>query len=276
MDSSSISFTAHYTAQTWQEHGLSVPALRTGAGAAMYRLMAPAEVAGRALLGTNLRAMLVERHTLIDRLLAGILARHSDTQVLEIACGLSARGLRFSQSHPGIRYVEADLPRMAAMKAELIGKVQGLSPEHKVLSIDILAAAGALSLESVLAESFDQARPIAVITEGLMNYFTLPVASGFWRRLAAGLAAFPQATYLTDTYPAPERPLLRLIAEAGAAGLRKLSRSSAGIHFPTDAAAVAHLRGLGFAKVESHRPNSRSMVRVISAESAGTAQGNSP
>jgi O-methyltransferase involved in polyketide biosynthesis len=265
VDSSSISFTAHYTAQTWQEHGLSLPQLKTGAGAAMYRLMEPAERAGRSLLGTNLRAMLVERHTTMDRLLGEIMEVAPDTQVLEIACGLSARGYRFSQSHPGIRYVEADLPKMAATKSALLAKVEGLSPEHKVVPVDILASTGALSLEAVLAAAFDQGRPIAVITEGLMNYFPLEVATGFWRRLAQAMKRFPAGSYLADTYPPPERPLLRLIARAGAAGLRVISRSSAGIHFASDAAAIAHLRGLGFSDVQSHRPNARSMIRVIVA-----------
>jgi len=266
VDSSSISFTAHYTAQTWQEHGLSLPQLKTGAGEAMYRLMEPAERAGRVLLGTNLRAMLVERHTTMDRLLGEILDAAPDTQVLEIACGLSARGYRFSQSHPGIRYVEADLPRMAATKSALLAKVEGLSPEHEVLPIDILATAGAHSLEAVLAAAFDQGRPIAVITEGLMNYFPLPVATGFWRRLAAALKRFPAGTYLTETYPAPDRPLVRLVARAAAGGLRVISRSGAAIHFARDADAVVHLGKAGFGEVHSHRPDSRSLVRVLVAE----------
>ncbi|RJF87387.1 class I SAM-dependent methyltransferase [Oleomonas cavernae] len=268
MDSSSISFTAHYTAQTWQEHGLSLPQLKTGAGEAMYRAMAPAERAGRVLLGTNLHAMLVERHTTMDRLLGEILDGAPATQVLEIACGLSARGYRFSQSHPGIRYVEADLPRMAATKSALLAKVEGLSPEHKVVPIDILAAEGQHSLEAVLAAAFDRGRPIAVITEGLMNYFQLPVADGFWRRLVAALKHFPAGTYLTETYPVPDRALMRLVARAGAAGLRVISRSGAAIHFATDADAVAHLRRAGFGDVQSHRPNGRSLVRIIVARTA--------
>ena len=211
MDSSSISFTAHYTAQTWQEHGLSLPELKTGAGEAMYRLMAPAEVAGRVLLGTNLRAMLVERHTTMDRLLGEILDAAPDTQVLEIACGLSARGYRFSKSHPGLRYVEADLPAMAATKSALLAKVQGLSPEHRVVPIDILATDGDLSLEAVLAQGFDQRRPIAVITEGLMNYFSLEVATGFCRHSLClrrrRHRAFARAGLQRRAKPSAQRPL---------------------------------------------------------------------
>ena len=44
-------------------------------------------------------------------------------------------------------------------------------------------------------------RWVAVITEGLINYFNLDTVTPFWGRLAAGLRRFPLGVYLSDNYP---------------------------------------------------------------------------
>lgn len=265
MDTSTFSFTALYTGETWVANGLSLPELRTPAGDLMYKLAAPAEWAGGKLFGTNLRRMLVARHALIDRLLAGLVADMPGLQILEIACGLSARGWRFSRQFPELRYVEADLPAMAALKVKALSRVSGLSTHHAVAAIDVLAADGPLALDTVLAQSFDPGRPVAVVTEGLMNYFTLDTATDIWCRLAQALRRFPAGVYLTETYPRPGNGLLRLAVRAGAAGLRAISRSDAGIHFETPEAGARHLADCGFADIETAYPPEGRMVSVLTA-----------
>lgn len=268
-DSSSFSFTALYTGETWQASGLSLPELRTPAGDVMYRLLGPAEWAGKAIFGTNLRQMLVERHALIDRLAIGHLQDWPHAQILEIACGLSARGCRFSRQFPELRYVEADLPAMARNKARALTQVSGRSPRHEVVPIDILAPSGPLSLESVLTGCFDRTRPIIVITEGLMNYFPRPVATHVWRRLAEALRGFPQAAYIMETYPAPKPRLLRAAAGLGAAALRLISRSHAGIHFRTADQAARHLASAGFEAVDIAWPTDNALLCVLDCRTGG-------
>ncbi|PWR23782.1 class I SAM-dependent methyltransferase [Zavarzinia compransoris] len=265
MDTSTFSFTALYTGETWVANGLSLPELRTPAGDLMYKLAAPAEWAGGKVFGTNLRRMLVARHALIDRILASLVAEMPGLQILEIACGLSARGWRFTRQFPDLRYVEADLPAMAALKVRALARVPDLSTHHAVVAIDVLAADGPQSLDAVLAQSFDPARPVAVVTEGLMNYFTLDTATDVWNRLSAALARFPSAAYLTETYPEPEKALLRLAMRAGAAGLRLVSRSDAGVHFKSAEAGARHLRACGFAEADIAYPPGERMVAVLTA-----------
>src|SRR5512146_3035572 len=63
-DTSSISFTAHYTGQVWYRNGLSAEPFYTRQGDMYYRLLAPFEVVGGRLVGTNIRESLLQRHFL--------------------------------------------------------------------------------------------------------------------------------------------------------------------------------------------------------------------
>ena len=260
-----------YTGETWVANGLSVPELRTPGGELMYRALAPMEWAGKALFGTNLRHMLVERHVAIDRLLIGMIEDMPGAQVLEIACGLSARGCRFSRQFPDLRYVEADLPQMAAMKVGALSRVPGLSSNHAVVALDILAEEGPASLATVLASTFDASRPVVVISEGLMNYFPLPVVSTVWRRMAKDLRRFPAGAYLSETYCPPGRRLFRAATTLGAAGLRLVSRSSAGILFKTPEAAARHLEDCGFDTTEIARIDKVAPLAILTARLAPAA-----
>src|SRR5680860_1088598 len=121
--SDAISPTAHYTGEVWRRAGLSDPALATREGRLLYGSLRPTMALSAALGGDTLEAFLLARHRLIDRLLGEAIAAGRVGQVIEIAAGMSPRGLRFSRLHPDLTYVEADLPAMAARKrAALAGR----------------------------------------------------------------------------------------------------------------------------------------------------------
>lgn len=252
-DTSSISFTAHYTGQVWYRNGLSDQPFHTREGALYYTLMSPFEAIGGAIVGTNIRQSLLQRHHLIDHLIEQAITREGVTQVLEIACGLSPRGWRFTSRFPQLKYVEADLPDMARDKAALLREHGSLSERHKVVTCNILVD-GSDSLESVVAREFDTSKPLLVITEGLVNYFDLDTISGFWRRLQAVLATFPAGVYLTDNYPLledhPFRKLMKLMGNT----LGAISRSNVRWHFNSDEKMERHFRDLGFRAAKSHNP----------------------
>lgn len=252
-DTSSISFTAHYTGHVWYRNGLSGEPFRTAQGAFYYALAAPFEALGGTLLGTNVRVSLLQRHLLMDQLIADAITRDGITQVLEIACGLSPRGWRFTARFPGLKYVEADLPAMARDKAALLAAHGNLGERHKVVTCNILVD-GPDSLESVVAREFDPAKPLLVVTEGLVNYFDLQTISGFWRRVQRVLSGFPAGIYLTDNYPLLEGHPLRKLMKVLAGSLGFVSRSNANFHFGSDAEMEAHFRGLGFAGTRTHDP----------------------
>src|SRR5688572_15605351 len=119
-----ISPTAHYTGYVWFANGLSHPAFVSREGRLLYSVLRPANAASRAVGGPTLEGMLLARHRVIDHLLEQEIAAGRITQVVEIAAGLSPRGWRFARRHGDrLRYVEADLPEMAARKRDILARV---------------------------------------------------------------------------------------------------------------------------------------------------------
>jgi O-methyltransferase involved in polyketide biosynthesis len=89
------------------------------------------------------------------------------TQVLELAAGLSPRGLDLARR--GIVYVEADLAESTALKREVVTAMLGSIPKNLHL-----CAASAIDRAQLLAccDPFVTGRPVAVTTEGLLRYLT--------------------------------------------------------------------------------------------------------
>ncbi|UDL06685.1 class I SAM-dependent methyltransferase [Marinobacter sp. CA1] len=276
-DSSGISFTALYTGAVWHRNGLSDDSLTTVQGKWLYQLMSPFEAVSRQIAGGNLRTFLLQRHLIIDHLIEQTIRQHGACQVLEIACGLSPRGIRLRQRFPNLHMVEADLTDMARRKAAKLAASGHLGPHHQVTPIDILAPSGEQALETVIDRCFDAGGPVIVVTEGLTNYFSLPVISDFWQRLATALARRPGSVYLTDSYLPPPQPLLRGSIDLLSKVLGGMTQSQVSFHFRDDGHAAGHFENLGFAATNVHNPRDfyhtlaiprsrdNPMVRVIEA-----------
>lgn len=277
-DTSSISFTAHYTGYVWHHYGLSDAHFATGQGRLYFQLLRPFERLARCLIGSDIKTTLLQRHFLIDRELERLIAAQPGLQVLEIACGLSPRGHRFCARHAGLVYVEADLPGMVARKRALLAPLASLDARHRLVTCNILERDTPDSLEAVIAREFDPARPLAVITEGLVNYFDLDTISGVWQRLARALRAFPAGTYLSDIYPEVSGHRFAGAIRAANGSLKVASRSSFCLHFPDDTRMREHFQGLGFPATEVFNPDREdtgapaarggSLVRVVCAATA--------
>ena len=213
-DSSGISFTALYTGAVWHRYGLSDDTLATEKGRWLYRLMTPFEAASKAAIGGNIRTFLLQRHLIIDHLIDQAIKEKGITQVLEIACGMSPRGIRLRQKHPLLHMVEADLPDMAARKALRLMATGRLGDHHQVTPIDILADHGEYQLEKVIDRVFENNEPVIIVTEGLTSYFSLKTITEFWRRLAAAMAKRPGSVYLSESYCQPSQPVLNTTLKA--------------------------------------------------------------
>jgi O-methyltransferase involved in polyketide biosynthesis len=96
-----------------------------------------------------------------------VLNEKGATQVLELAAGLSPRGMEMVRR--GVVYVEADLPESSAMKREVVTAILGAVPEGLHL-----CAASVVDRAEMLAccAPFAERRPVAVTTEGLLRYLT--------------------------------------------------------------------------------------------------------
>jgi O-methyltransferase involved in polyketide biosynthesis len=257
-DSSGISFTAFYTGEVWQRHGLSVPFLASRQGRNLYRATRVVELAGKALFGVNNEMLLLQRHRIIDHLLVEAIRNEGVTQVVEIACGLSPRGTRMSRefAQAGLVYIEADLPDMAARKAHLLEQAGELSESHRVISCNILEQGTDDALEVVFARELDPMRKTLVITEGLINYFDYPTIHGFWTRLAAVLKTFPAGIYLSDLYPNFHWHRYVRVANAFKAGLAFATRSNVTLHFDSEADIHEGFTKAGFSVSRVHLPES--------------------
>lgn len=258
VDSSGISFTAFYTGEVWRRHDLSVPFLATPQGRIFYTLGQPVETVARWLLGGNNITLLMQRHLILDHLLEKAILEEGFTQVVEIACGLSPRGTLFSKrfAGSGIRYIEADLPGMAARKRKLLADAGELNAYHQVVDLDILTEGGADSLEAVFSQALDPDKKTLVITEGLINYFDLSVIQGFWQRLATLLKRFPEGRYLTDLYMDLQWHRSVKVAKALRSALAVATRSSVNLHFHHEQALKDCFQQSGFSQTIVHLPES--------------------
>jgi O-methyltransferase involved in polyketide biosynthesis len=195
--SDAISPTAHYTGYVWARNGLSHPALETTEGRVLFELVRPSMVASSALGQGTLEAYLMARHRGIDAVLTRAIDAGAVSQVLEVACGLSPRGWRFTRKYGDrLTYVEADLPAMAARKRRALESMGSLSARHRVEDIDVLSEGGV----RIVTDGLDRSQGLAIITEGLLTYLPTDAVHEVWRRFSATLAEFAAGKYITELH----------------------------------------------------------------------------
>lgn len=278
IDSSGISFTALYTGAVWQRHGLSEDGLIPPSGQALYSLLTPFEGISRVIAGGSVRTFLLQRHLIIDQLIEDAVQNDGIDQVLEIACGLSPRGIRLRRRFPHLRIVEADLPAMATRKAAFLASRGFLGEHHQVRPLDIFADSGPLSLETVIDEQFDTKHPLLVVTEGLTSYFSLDDISQFWRRLANTLSERPGSRYISETYLQPPNGIIGGSLNVLRQALGAMTHAQVSFHFRKGEEAAEHLARMGFKEVTAVNPEDyygylpipesrgNPLVRVLSAK----------
>lgn len=259
--SAAISPTAHYTGEAWAQLGLSHPALRSLEGRALHLALRPYNVLSTLAGGPSIDAYLQARHAAIDAALDAAITDGRVGQVVEIACGMSPRGWRVAERHgAAVEYIEADLPDMAARKRAALAQI---GAPTRVVTLDALADDGPDSL-SALARTLDPDKGLAIITEGLLNYFPAREVLGMWDRFARTLRGFPHGLYLADVHlggdgAGPHAQVFSLLLGAFVRG---------GVHLHPWTATEAHrrLQDAGFDGAELHRP--QRYVRVIEAVTA--------
>lgn len=276
MASDRISPTAHYTGYTWVHHGLSHPAFATREGRLFHASLEPVAAVSRRLGLPTLEGLLLARHHAIDRRLIDAIESGAVGQVIEIAAGLSPRGWDFSRRFKGrLNYVEADLPDMAARKRRLLAGAGLQTPQHHIVDLDALADDGPLSLAH-LAGSLDPGKGLAIVTEGLLNYFPEDAVRGMWARFARTLQRFPRGLYLSDLHLAADNG--GVLVGSAVKLLSTFVRGAVHLHFDGAEAARAALTEAGFTRADLIQPAAQPgrggavdtagarMVRVVVAE----------
>lgn len=254
-DSARISPTAHYTGYVWQKHGLAHPALATRRGAAFFWSLEPAMRALAPMLGgLTLERMLLRRHLAIDAVLDRWIADGTVTAVVELAAGMSGRGLRFAErwAERGLVYIDTDLPAMVAMRRARLADVSRPAGHH-IKVVDALAASGPQSLGAVLGEVLTPDAGVAVVSEGLLNYFHKRDVEALWARVSEALTPYREGRYVAELHVRDEVSELAT-ARAFMAGLSVFVRGATHLHYAdADEAARAALDS-GFGAVELPPP----------------------
>ena len=274
---SRISPTAHYTGYVWARNGLSDPELETLEGRVLFESLRPWMGISGVLGRGTLESYLLARHKALDALLEREIEGGRVSQVIEVAAGLSPRGLRFARRYgERLTYVEADLPGMASRKRAMLERIGSVSEHHRVEDVD------ALDDESfgALASQLDRTRGLVIITEGLLGYLEPDAVRELWRRFASTLASFATGVYLSDIHigelVSAQVRLFRLL-------LSGFVRGRVHLHFGTPEEIVRTLTDAGFSDAEVRRaadvsgedrdPASR-LAHVLRAQASSSSSGS--
>lgn len=207
-----LSVTALYTAGAWSWGALPCADLVADHDTArVFRVVNAALAVARffRLKAAPLAPSLLHRHAAIDHLVEawsrdGANARASRRlRVLELAAGLSRRGITFSRD-PAITYIEVDQPGVLAKKRALlertdVGRAALARPNFRLVSGDVTT----LALDDVCAPD---GAPLFVIAEGLMMYLDADAQRALCRAVAARLARGGGGRFVFDFVPPSEQP----------------------------------------------------------------------
>lgn len=243
-----ISFTAHYTGYIWYQMGISHPLLATTKGKILACIAQPVETWAEKYVGGSMRSTLKIRHQLLDEHLTQLIQQYPDLQILEIAAGLSPRGWWFRQHYPQIDYRELDLPDMAQVKQAALKQMQAQSPD--MLSADLFTADFNRAFDV-----FDTARPLVIISEGLINYFDKTLLQQLLHSIVDYGQEFKALHYLTDLYPEPVKNKLAKFIWNSSKLLKVISRSAFSFHFTRPGEVFDFFQQAGFTQVSVIQPS---------------------
>lgn len=197
---------------------------------------------------TNLAPQFEARHKLLNRLIG----QTGISQVLEIAAGLSTRGLEMT-ADGSVNYVELDLPKLAADKQKIIAdlEVRGLVPKRDNLHVEAGNAVELGDLEKA-ARHFDGTQPIVVVNEGLLRYLNFDDKTKYAANITALLKKFGGVWITSDI----SLPKIIYKEDDVMADRRKRISEITGVNvadnlFKDEEDAKHFFEGLGF-DVESH------------------------
>jgi O-methyltransferase involved in polyketide biosynthesis len=262
-----VSPTAYATGYFWFRQGMSHPAFATPQGKRLDRAFRILTGVTRRLSGFSLDALMLARHKGIDAQLAKAIESGKVGQVIEIAAGLSPRGWSFMQRYgERLRYIETDLPAMAACKRGVLEQTGSLSERHRVVELDALARDGANSLAAV-AQQLDPKLGTAIVTEGLMNYLDPASARAVWQRIAETLERFPNGVYFSDVY-FNERVQHPAVIAFGAL-LSAFVKGRMHVHFKTPQELTQIMKTAGFRRVRAIKTDAIKATREYAAQRGG-------
>jgi O-methyltransferase involved in polyketide biosynthesis len=211
-----IGIPAYFTSHAWVEAGFEHAHLfETTQGRLMFKALEPLfRLFG--FLGPAVRLhndYLFVRHFAHEARLRQI----RPSCIIEIGAGLSPRGIAFASADPDLRYIEVDLPNMVAAKRRALGDFQ-LPPNYFLGSTDLLG-------EDFFESLPEKPRPgdrVAVVTEGVTDYFNMAEKRRAFANVCSLLRACGGGHYLLDIYARENFPHLPFVTNTFVKALGRL------------------------------------------------------
>jgi O-methyltransferase involved in polyketide biosynthesis len=193
-----LSVTALYTSGAWAWGGVEGAALLATKEAASVFSATNGALSVAQVFQSDARSLkhgLLHRHAMIDHLARAAQPR----RILELAAGLSPRGVAFSKD-PSIDYTELDLPPMVAHKRGLLERTdEGRSVLARQNLCLVSGDVADLDATLVGATPYD-----VVIAEGLFMYLDAAAQQAVFERVRRLLG--PTGTFVFDLVPPAEEP----------------------------------------------------------------------
>lgn len=140
--------------------------------------------------------MLEPRHRAIDYF---ILTKFPYNQIVELACGLSPRGMTFSDN-PQLNYIESDLPKILKTKKEKVENIYKTRnvdrKNHNFVELDLINE----KMTDKISHLLNKNEKTLVITEGLTPYFEMEQLRKIFTNIASFLKANGGGVYITDMF----------------------------------------------------------------------------
>jgi O-methyltransferase involved in polyketide biosynthesis len=181
---------------------------------------------------------------------------HGCDNIIEIAAGLSPRGLNYTRNNNAVRYVEIDLPEMIEGKRRMMQfyKEQIREGYLRLCEVDIFSKSGLHSAAEHLEGS------ICVINEGLLDYLTMDEKSTLALNIH-DLLSQRGGSWLTSDLFYPSMVHLNSAMREVMENMSKIiKRNLPGNFFESLASAEKFYRDLGF---EIKRLNQRDLVKKL-------------
>ena len=149
-ESDRISFTRLYTSYVWRKHGLNSDSNSSSKEKLVYWLCSPIFFVLKLCFKLDMEAYLLQRHLVIDSLVADLIAKYGKINLVEIGCGNSPRSLRLLEKYGNekINCIDMDLPAVILNKSQNSKPMKGYS----LKPCDILKKSGKYSLEESFSD----------------------------------------------------------------------------------------------------------------------------
>lgn len=244
---SDLSMTAMYTSATWAWGKLpNADLLLTPEAERVFRIVNGALSLAHPFGGApSLPHSLLARHGILDDLVRASGCK----KILELAAGLSRRGITFSEDR-SIRYVEVDTPDVIAEKRRILGRA---ALGRELLTRENFELIAGDVTQTDLDSFFPTARePLFVIAEGLLMYLPADTQMRLFSAVAARLRKYG-GVFAFDLVPTCEQPSPGVAGRILGSAMRFFTR---GGDFVRDARTRDDIRGelvaSGFSEVELH------------------------